>query len=237
LKDEIQGLKNLQEVDLEISKIEKELAVGNAELDDQKSQIETRKKEIASYTEKLEAGQARRRELESEVEEAQMMIKDRQNKLMKVQTNREYQSILKEIEDAKNANRQRDDELVRLLEQAEYLQKKNDEQSAVCAEEEASLAGDAAAKEAAAAKLNTKKDKLAKTRNTKVKKVKADLLRKYEQIREKRDGIAMVGVNNGVCHGCYMNVPPQLYNELLREDKLHSCPTCNRLLYHLNEGE
>ena len=30
----------------------------------------------------------------------------------------------------------------------------------------------------------------------------------------------MVGVTRGVCYGCYMNVPPQLYNELLREDKL-----------------
>ena len=81
--------------------------------------------------------------------------------------------------------------------------------------------------------IQEKREKVLKTRNTRVKKVKAALLRKYEQIREKRDGVAMVGVTNGVCLGCYMNVPPQLYNELLREDKLHACPTCNRLLYNV----
>jgi predicted nucleic acid-binding Zn-ribbon protein len=179
----------------------------------------------------------RRLQLEGEIQEAQALVKDRQNKMMKVQTNREYQSLLKEIEDAKNGNRQREEELVRLMEQDEYLQKKNDEQSASCAEEEATLAADTSRREAETAKLTAKRQKLAKERDTRAKKVRADLLRKYEQIREKRGGLAMVGVARGVCFGCYMNVPPQLYNELLREDKLHICPTCNRLLYHSPEKE
>jgi len=237
LKEEIQRLKDLQEVDLEIGKIEKEMAAGNEMLSSRKDSIEKHKTDIAEYEAKLEEGETRRRELEAEVEDAQLMIKDRQNKLMKVQTNREYQSILKEIDDAKNDNRQRDDELVRLLEQAEYLQKKKDNQVALCEEEETQYNEDSAKLEKEAAALKTKMAKLLKTRATKEKKVKAALLRKYEQIREKRDGVAMVGVNRGVCHGCFMNVPPQLYNELLREDKLHACPTCNRLLYNLPDSE
>ncbi|MFO7607451.1 MAG: C4-type zinc ribbon domain-containing protein [Desulfurivibrionaceae bacterium] len=237
MKEEIQRLKDLQDVDLKIGKIERAMAAGNEKLNSRKGSIEKQKAEIAEFEAKLAEGEARRRELEAEVEDTQLMIKDRQNKLMKVQTNREYQSILKEIDDAKSANRQRDDELVRLLEQADYLQKKIDGQAALCAEEEAQYNEDSAQLEKEADELEAKMAKLQKTRASKVKKVKAALLRKYEQIREKRGGVAMVGVNRGVCHGCFMNVPPQLYNELLREDKLHACPTCNRLLYNLPDDE
>ncbi|MEN8135444.1 MAG: C4-type zinc ribbon domain-containing protein [Thermodesulfobacteriota bacterium] len=237
MKEEIKRLKALQEVDLEIGKVEKELAAGSEELSNRQESIEKHKADIAENTGKLEDGAVRRRELEAEVEDAQLMIKERQNKLMKVQTNREYQSILKEIDDAKSTNRQREDELVRLLEQAEFLEKKKDEQVALCEEEEAQYKEDSAQLEKESAELDTQMAKFQKSRATKVKKVKAALLRKYEQIRAKRDGLAMVGVNRGVCHGCFMNVPPQLYNELLKEEELHACPACNRLLYNLPDSE
>lgn len=237
MKEEIQKLKDLQEVDLEIGEIERGLASGCAELDNLKSVIEKLKTEIADYSVRLEDGENRRQQLEGEVEEAQLMVKERQSKLMKVQTNREYQSILKEIEDAKNTNRQRDEELVRLMEQAENLQKKIDDQTVLCEEEESQYKAEAARLEKEGASLKTRMEKAQKKRTTKAKKVKAADLRKYDRIREKRGGVAMVGVSRGVCSGCFMNVPPQLYNELLREDRMHSCPTCNRLLYNVPDSE
>lgn len=237
MKEQINHLKDLQEVDLEINQIDEEITTGDAELQGQRSKIAACQTAIAESRQKLEDGTARRQQLEDEIQEAQALVKDRQNKMMKVQTNREYQSLLKEIEDAKNGNRQREEELVRLMEQDEFLQKKTDEQSALCAVEEEALAANISRRETEAAKLSSKRQKLAKDRDARAKKVRADLLRKYEQIREKRGGLAMVGVARGVCFGCYMNVPPQLYNELLREDKLHICPTCNRLLFYSPEKE
>ncbi len=237
MKEQISDLRELQGVDLEIDRIDAAIATGDEELQMQRQAIEMRQVVIAECLEKLGSGTERRQLLEAEIQESQTLVKDRQNKMMKVQTNREYQSLLKEIEDAKNANRQREEELIKLLEQDEHLQKKNEEQSALLAGEEKQLATETTNREEAAVKLSAKRQKLAKDRDGKAKKVRADLLRKYEQIRAKRDGIAMVGVNRGVCFGCYMNVPPQLYNELLREDKLHICPTCNRLLFYSPDQE
>jgi len=237
LKEQISNLRELQEVDLEIDRIDAVIKIGDEELLQQSEAIERRRVVIADCLTRLAFGTERRLQLETEIQESQALIKDRQNKMMKVQTNREYQSLLKEIEDAKNANRQREEELLKLLEQDESLQKKNEEQSALLAGEEARLAEDTTRREVEDVKLATKRQKITKDREGKAKKVTADLIRKYEQIRAKRDGLAMVGVNRGVCYGCYMNVPPQLYNELLREDKLHMCPTCNRLLFYSPEQE
>lgn len=237
MKEQIDNLRELQEVDLEIDRIDAAITTGDEELQNQREAISLQQSAISGFREKLALSAERRQHLETEIQEAQVLIKDRQNKMMKVQTNREYQSLLKEIEDAKNANRQREEELVRLLEQDEYLQKKDEEQSALLVAEEAGLSAQTARREAEAVKLAAKRQKMAKDRESKAKKVKADLLRKYELIRAKRNGLAMAGVNRGVCYGCYMNVPPQLYNELLREDKMHICPTCNRMLYHSPDKE
>ena len=46
---------------------------------------------------------------------------------------------------------------------------------------------------------------------------------------------AIVPVINGVCQGCFMSIPPQQFNDILRGDKLLNCPTCQRILYHQPE--
>ncbi len=237
MEEVIKNLVALQAVDLEIRKIDEELATASDDLDSMRARVIGHKEAIAEATARIEEGEARRKELEVAVEESQGMVKDRQNKLMSVQTNREYQSLLKEIDDAKAANKERDDEVVRILEEAEYIQAKLDERKEVCAREEEELA--AAEKEAATRekKLNTARRKIVKERTVAAGKLDDGRLRRYERIREKREGVAVVGVRDGVCFGCYMNVPPQMYNNLLKSEALLSCPTCNRMIYHLPEPE
>ena len=55
--------------------------------------------------------------------------------------------------------------------------------------------------------------------------------------KEPKYGLAVTGVTRGVCRGCNMNIPPQMFNQLLKEEELLSCPTCNRMMYHLPEVE
>jgi hypothetical protein len=63
------------------------------------------------------------------------------------------------------------------------------------------------------------------------KNISADLLTKYEKIRNRNKGIGVISVWKAVCNGCHMNIPPQLYNELQRSNELLSCPNCNRIMY------
>jgi predicted nucleic acid-binding Zn-ribbon protein len=154
---------------------------------------------------------------------------------MNIQTNREYQSILKEIEDTKASTKHNEDELLILTEQLESMQNKIVEISQQCDEDEEKLAAESKKIKAAATKLENKKKKIIKTRNTQAKKVNERYLKRYETLKERRNGLAVAGVTNGVCLGCNMNIPPQMFNELLKEDSILSCPTCNRMMYHKAE--
>ena len=60
----------------------------------------------------------------------------------------------------------------------------------------------------------------------------AGLLNIFNQVKAKQDNlVAIVAVQDAVCQGCNMNIPPQVYNELLRYDSLRYCPSCFRIIY------
>jgi predicted nucleic acid-binding Zn-ribbon protein len=60
---------------------------------------------------------------------------------------------------------------------------------------------------------------------------------KYEQIFERRGGTAVVEARNGICQGCRMRVPPQLYNELQRHRDIRNCPNCHRIIFWRAESD
>ena len=237
MKEELNHLIELQAIDLQIQAMDQELAGGIADLESRQAETATKKEKSEAYSTKITDGEQRRRELEAAMEDELVHLKDRQTKLMNVQTNKEYQSLLKEIEDSKKQNKEREEEVVHLMEQAEELLQKITELNNVIKAEEDLLAEEEEKVSKDTKKVTTKKKKVEKSRTTRANKVSDSIRRRYDQLRERRNGLAVVGVTNGVCMGCYMSLPPQQFNEVLRGDQLHTCPTCQRMVYHLPPAE
>ena len=66
--------------------------------------------------------------------------------------------------------------------------------------------------------------------------VPPQLLRQYERLHQ-RIGVAVVEARDGRCTGCNMALPAQQYNELMRGDKLFTCPACVRILVYRKSVE
>lgn len=237
MKENLAHLKELQTIDLQISQLESQMAAAAAGLIARRERIAEHEAKAKALAEKIESLEQRRRELEGEVETDVARIRDRQGKLMSVQTNREYQSLLKETDDAKKANKQREEEAIQLMEQIEACKAKAAEEENLRAADETLLAEETAQSEQQTAELSATKEKILKQRAAKAKVVAAAMLKKYDMLRERRNGIAVVEVVEGVCRGCHMNIPPQLFNELRKEQALISCPTCNRIMFYQPEAE
>jgi uncharacterized protein len=232
LKDEIAQLKALQAIDLEIINLEEQLAAVASGLDKRRQTIAEYQEESSLLKEKQSSLAERQQQLETGLVEDRAKISDRQAKMMNIQTNREYQSLLKESEDAKKANKEREDELLRIAEELEELGKKIAAVDNLYAGEEKLLAEDLAAADQRSAERAAGKEKILKKRASKAKDIHPSILKKYDMLRSRRNGLALVGVEDGVCRGCFMNIPPQLFNDLLKEEKLLICPTCNRIMFH-----
>jgi hypothetical protein len=61
--------------------------------------------------------------------------------------------------------------------------------------------------------------------------VDEELRRRYETILARRGGLAVVPVRQGTCQGCRMRIPPQLYNQIQRNEQVILCPSCQRMLH------
>lgn len=59
-----------------------------------------------------------------------------------------------------------------------------------------------------------------------------ELLRRYERLRERKDGLAVAQVlAGGICEGCHVKIPDRLYTDLQESDDLRTCEECGRILY------
>jgi predicted nucleic acid-binding Zn-ribbon protein len=232
VKKELGNLLELQDIDLRIRKLDEEIAQGYGDLDGRQAVIDARRAEALDLGERLEVVEKEKRDVEAELEDEIVRLKDRQTKLMNVQTNREYQSLLKEIEGTKADNKRREEEILRYAEIGEAMVAKIQELNNTSDAEEVLLAEEKARVAALAQELEDKKAEIDKVRSEKAGKVTGTIYKRYEQLRERRNGMAIVGVTNGVCQGCFMNIPAQQFNDVLRGDQLLSCPTCQRMMYH-----
>ena len=152
--------------------------------------------------------------------------------MMQVQTSREHQALLKEIEDAKKLIRDTEDQLLQVMEQAEQAEAEAVELENVCAGEKELLAEENEKVATAVKRLNTRRKTVFNKRNKLAKDVQDSVMKRYDKLLKKRNGVAVVQVVDGVCQGCFMAIPPQQFNEIRKGEQMHSCPTCQRIFYH-----
>lgn len=232
MREELELLVKLQAVDLDVKQLQgkKEECPERLRHIEKKAQEEEQESRLT--LEKREELRQRKKEKETELEDEIVQLKKSQSKLMAVKTNREYQALLKEIEEIKKANRKREDEIVAIMEDMEHLDqdiKKKQEEIDKIKEE---IEIERKRSDSLALQYDRELAKLEESRKTMAKNIPEKLLKRYDFLRSKRNGLAVVGVENAVCLGCHMNIPPQLYNELLKEEKIISCPSCQRIIYY-----
>ena len=236
MNEDIKQLTELQVIDLEISMFDAEIKAEEEALAKSEEAFNERQASIIELKEKIEAAEAQIRALEAELSDETNRIKERQSKMMQVQTNREYQSLLKEIEDGKKNMKEKEEEIIRITETCEANRKIMAEQEDLTSKEQEDLEGESAKATKQSAKIERKKKKFVKQREAMAKDIDTSVLRKYDMLRTRRNGKAVVGVIKGVCQGCFMSIPPQHFNNILKGDKMLDCPTCQRILFHNPES-
>ncbi|MBA4394542.1 MAG: hypothetical protein C0407_13395 [Desulfobacca sp.] len=186
---------------------------------------------LQTFTKEMDEIQKQRRALEREVEEFGQKIKKSQVKLMEVKTNKEYRAMLTEIEDLKKVKAGKED---LLLEFMEKLEKGAEKQKALKKTVEAKMAeGKLKKAHLEAEKREYEKELSGQNRKRKElsNRVDTTLLKQYEFLKGRLRGMAVAEVKEAACLGCNMHIPPQLFNDLHRQDRIITCPSCLRILY------
>ncbi|MEW5723538.1 MAG: C4-type zinc ribbon domain-containing protein [Thermodesulfobacteriota bacterium] len=218
MDDRIDRLKRIEREGPEaLARVETELAQAEKTVEDSL----TREKELNK----------RRRELEAQVEDTDAKIKSNQTRQLQAKTNEEYRALLKEADYLRKANSAHEDELLEILETLEGLTQENkrlkgwlEEQRRVAAERKAEI--EARIKNSFEDRMNLEKEREGLTKD-----LPGQYLANYNRIYQRRNGRAVVGIADGVCQECHIQIPPQSFNELQRNEELMVCPNCNRIMY------
>lgn len=226
------NLIRLQELDLKILALERKKAELPQSLKEAEEALEKKRKALEELKQRLEELTLKKKLEEDELEEEYKRLKRSQNRLMQIRGSREYQALLREIEEIKKANKQREENIFKLMEELEALQTQEKTLAEELEELEKRVAEERDRFQAFCEKLEEEKGSYLKEREGLVSQIPQSLLRRYDFIRQRKGGLAVVGVENGTCEGCHMHIPPQLFNELQRDDRYYECPLCRRLIYY-----
>ena len=234
MREQLERLVALQTVDLKIQEMERVKGeipqrIVSLEGDFRKEEEKT----LGERTE-LERLQKQRRQKEKDLEEEVERVKKAEARVFEIKTNKEYQAVLKEIENAKKLNRQREEEILGILERIEEMQKQLGKGEKNLEIKRKAVQQEAAERELQAASFADEMAGEVQQRERREKEISPDLLSKYRRLLEKRQGVAVAKVQNGVCHACNMNLRPQLYIELQKQESLIICPNCSRILFWEN---
>ena len=237
MKEDISVLIALQELDTELSGFDRRIEEKKQELTAREQTIAEKEALADQCREKAAELKQSQRDIKAGSEDAAERIKNRQSKMMQVQTSREHQALLKEIEDAKNTIKDFEEQLLQLMEQAEAEEVKAKELENLCSGERELLAEETATVEKAVEELNDQRSSVQEQRDKLAQNVPSSLIKRYDKLLRKREGLAVVRVIDAVCQGCFMTIPPQKYNDIRLGEEIFSCPTCQRTLYYLPETE
>ena len=227
----------LQAIDKEIDQIDQAIKAEQSGLDERISALAKREAFINELQENIEMQQRESRTLEGEMADKMDHVRDRQSKMMQVQTGREQTALLKEIEDAKKSAKENEEKIVAMMVSIEQLTAQITAEKNLLKGEKELVAEETNKVRANIETINKGKKEKDGQRSEQAVKIKASVLRKYDTLRQRRNGLAVVNVVDGVCQGCFMSLPPQLFNRLLRGDELFDCPTCQRMIHYIRPAE
>ena len=227
----IQDLSELQKIDLEIFRIDAQLEQVPAKLAGLKTHIDRIYGIIDREKKQLTDDEKWLKDLESEITMQSELLSKSKGKLAGARNEREVNASQREIDMIKSAIQVREKESLQLMETIDALRKSISAKEEQFRELEDGFKTKAAETQRQVDGLQTEKDGHVKRRAVIEVRIPRDALALYDRIRRRKPQ-AMVEVVNGTCRGCHLQIPPQLYNETLRAERLLQCPNCTRIIYY-----
>lgn len=230
-KQEIAKLVKLQEIDTELYQLNKEKNEKPKILESLQKDFEQKKQILKEFEEKSKQLLLKRKDKEGELATKEENIKQLQTKLYALKTNKEYSAMLTEINGVKMDESLLEEEILKIFEEQDNLNKELENQKKVIKEEEVKFESEKQKILNRIKEIEAQIKDLETKRGVCEKEINEKILSQYNRILKGKESLALVKVENDACQGCFMNTPPQVINEIRMNNKLVFCEMCARILY------
>jgi len=230
---DLQHLIQLQDLDLAADRARRRIAELPAAQQALEARIAEKSAAVSRIKDRIGASQTVRRDVEKELAAVQGRLSKYKGQLMEVKTNKEYQAMQKEMTVAEHDVRAHEDTLLEHMEHAETFAVELKAAEAAQKAEQAEVAREQKLLDAERATLEQEVSRLTAARAEVVATLSRDVLSLFERVAHGRKGVAVAEARDGLCTVCHVRLRPQMFNEVRRNDGLHQCDSCTRILYYV----
>jgi hypothetical protein len=162
--------------------------------------------------------------------------------LMRVRNQKEYATILREIDATKKSIGALETETLQLMERMEGLDKQIVELEPEHARRRGEVDEALSRLDEEVARIEAELAELRAAREMVARDVSPNMLRVYNRVAQTRKGRAMSEVRGekggtGKCTACNMSLRPQVFSDIRRGDDLIVCDSCSRILFYRPEHD
>ncbi len=194
-------------------------------------EVEVEKKRFADMKSGATRLQIEKKDKENELQAKEDSIAKHQKELNAVKSNEAFKALIVEIDKAKQEKDGIEEQILLVMEKVDQFAKVEKDELRKVKEKEAEAQGrigtleaDKAGREKELAERIVERDALAAQ-------VSPELLNRYDSLRRKKNGLAVVPLRGHSCGGCNMQITPQVFVEATRASTLVSCEGCGRILH------
>lgn len=182
---------------------------------------------------RLAENHTRRRALEKDVAGVDARLSRFNDHKAAVKTNQEYTALLHEIETAKAEKDAVEEKILVLMEEADRVaaEIKSADTALTDARRDVETTRTALAAESKA--IDAELTRLADERTGETRAIDAPLLARYEQLLRGRKGVAVAAMTGETCSACFVRLRPHVAQQIRRNDEIHQCESCQRILYYV----
>ena len=200
-------------------------------------------RDLANYRlkddqEKVSAAKAKTDEHELAIKNLELDIQTRRDSIGKLKTqqfetkkNEEFRAMGHEIERYDKEVTELEDKELELMEELEALKATLEEAKSGLAKTQELVDEEHAALDERQENAQKQIEELRVELSSLKEKVDGTQLDLYERLFASKGDFAIVPVNNGVCGGCHMKIPPDNIHRAEHDKTLVSCVSCGRIIY------
>jgi predicted nucleic acid-binding Zn-ribbon protein len=229
---ELETLFKLQEIDERLLRKQREIETYERRLAERKAAmaaLATRIEELGAQRKKLVSDRAF---AERRMSDRQELMRERKKRAGNVRNEKEMRASHDEVESLRDEISSVETEVLQLMEQVDAVESQMEGVRKEYRELADADHRDVAAEAARIDGLREELEGIRAERSAVTGILSAGLLRKYDTVLQRRNGLAVVTVADGrTCGGCHMQVPPQALIEIRRSASVQVCPNCQRILY------
>jgi predicted nucleic acid-binding Zn-ribbon protein len=237
MNGDLELLLKLQNIDYDLGEMERSKEYIPDMMENLRMEIADCESKMKTASDALSQAYLEQKDIELQLQDKQEKLRLLQGKMMAIKTNKEYDALVSEIDQLKQAIASFETRDVELLELSESRQKEIEALSKQLEEVKGTNVTQLTSLQQQIDTVGSKILAMEKLRVDLAAQVSQRAMAVYERVRKGKGGAVVIAVKKRACGACYKALPPQKIQEIRLGEKLIMCDSCGRMLFWMDESE